>query len=183
MNQIRNLILNVLFNVVFMVLLIHFNFTITSDHTDILPFIIFTLIEVVVMSIIIGMVQSDMRDFTITPPIGVATLIYLLIEYLKGKVKLVKSEYGSYIARYDNEVIKIYVFKMFSYVRIYEIAFNGSEECIQSVHEYFKSIKDKRIEKQEERKKRQKKINNFKEWDGTVDAKTKRIDTINKIIR
>ncbi len=179
MNQGRNIIINLIANIICSVLIVKGAYWCTSDDPPMGKFIMFCVLLHFLafgVSVLVQLV-IDTNIFHWTPPMGLAIFAFLGYHYLWGNVKFIRSMHGAYLTRYQNGEISIYKFGMFDIVILDTFPFNGTSDAITRIRVYLETIEtDKKNNTLPD-------IENFKykDWDGMLDAESKRIHTINKI--
>lgn len=181
MNQIRNLWTNVLSNIAIIFGWFYLiNNVIFPDTSDIGTVILNNTLPSILALLIIFLcasIPSKLDDVRLVPPLGFFILVYILWNYLSGNMKIIRSLDYAYIGRYYDNKIYVYNFRPFYFTYLDKFSYNGTEDSIVDLKLNLKRSHDNLVVEPDSVK------NSFKNWDGTVDPESKRINTIDKIIK
>ncbi len=182
MNQIRNLWIIILSNIVVISLISYVMAELTKGKSLALT-IAQTLVVICIMvalnlilSAFIFMTDSTDDIVYLVPPASFFILLYILVNHIMGNIKLIRSMDYTYFGRYRNKKIYVYNFTPYCMHRLDYFIYNGPEDI--------GSLKSSLLETHNSLNKIPCATkNSFVQWDGTVDEESKRIRTIDKIIK
>lgn len=179
MKQTRNLIINLFLNLLLITGVVSLSLYIGPDTFNYsLSFYIVNLLYIFLLSCL-GMIFSASSKSYLRRKYPMPTclfiLIFYLVQYLLGDAKKIRFTNGKLYSRFYNEEIIVYYISPFYVEKIGSYGYSGTPENLLSIKSYLDSyfytnhIATSKL--------------NYRKWDGALDAESKRMNTIDNIIK
>ncbi len=188
MNQIKNLWLNVLWNIIIFVGVYKaVNFFIydsipTKELLNYIPAMGLTVLILLAMCLLnfITTAFGYPREFNnsklyLVAPLNSVFLLFILLNFLTGNIKVFRTMEYAYIGRYYNKKIYFYLFTPYNFCRMTSGDYRGTEYDVKNIKKRLEEHHADLMEEQQSPK------DTFRKWDGALDDQTKRIKTIKQI--
>lgn len=179
MKQTRNLILNILLNLMAITGIGLLSLYYGTDKFDysvsfyILNFLYIALISAFGMMVTSQSATYYRRKYPI--PACFFVLGFYLIQYLIGDAKIIRSTTGKYYSRFANDEIIVYYMSPFYIEKIGEYNYTGTPDNLATLKDHLDAYYTGRHMTTPRA--------TYREWDGALDDASRRINTIDNIIK